>query len=350
MRLACLISARNLGDAAAHSSVLAELASRRFADAYLVWTKPALAFLFEGIARCEVLTSPLPIGSSNSFGMSDVRALLRVAGKVRELKPDVTLDLVGDVRERWLARLAGSRRHLHIGWSAAHPFRRIIRNPFGSGRSACTVPPNVPGVYGAYAAFIDAICPRTEPDTGTGTGTFAAPPASGGRLRIGLHPFASQDCKLWPSESWRELAAQASARGHELIAFCAPAEAAQLDTVFHDATVPIRKVAGSLRNFELESSKLDLMIGLDSFSIHLAQRLGIASIMLNAGNPPTLWAPPRGTVLGSGGGCSRYPCFNVPRCEPQARYVCIRSVAVAAVIAEVERFATVILSSRPATS
>lgn len=347
MRLACLISARNLGDAAAHSSVLAELAARRFAEAYLVWTKPALAFLFEDIAGCEVLTSPLPVGSGNAFRVSDVRPLLRMAREIRQRGPDVTLDLVGDVRERWLARLAGSRRHLHIGWAPGHPFNRIIRNPFGRGHPAVSVPPETPGAYGGYAAFVDAICPRGDrPDGAFATVHRSATPR---RLRIGLHPFASQDCKLWPQQSWRELAAALGAQGHELTGFGAPAEAPQLAAIFEGIPVPVRQVAGSLRNFESESSRLDLMIGLDSFSVHLAQRQGVASIMLNAGNPPSLWAPPLGTVLGCGGGCSRHPCFNVPRCEPQARYICIRSVAVAAVVAEVDRLAAVTDSAGAAT-
>jgi heptosyltransferase III len=338
VRLACLISARNLGDAAAHSSVLAELVSRRFADAYLVWTKPALAFLFEGIGGCEVLTSPLPVGSGNAFRASDVRPLLRMARQVRQRQPDVTLDLVGDVRERWLARLAGSRRHVHIGWAAGHPFNRIIRNPFGRGNPAVSVPLDVPGAYGGYAAFVEAICPTPE----SRVGAVARPhPAMARRLRIGLHPFASQDCKLWPDRSWRELAAMLGERGHELIGFCAPGEAARLAVIFGNVGPPIRTVAGSLREFASEASRLDLMIGLDSFSVHLAQRQGVASIMLNAGNPPSLWAPPRGTVLGCGGGCSRHPCFNVPHCEPKAQYICIRSVRVADVVAEVEGFSVV---------
>ena len=261
-----------------------------------------------------------------------------MARELRQRAPDVTLDLVGDVRERWLARLAGSRRHLHIGWAAGHPFNRIIRNPFGRGHPAVSVPPEVPGAYGGYAAFVEALCPRPE----RRDGAFADPPRSAKRrrLRIGLHPFASQDCKLWPQQSWRELAAALGEKGHELTGFCAPAEAARLDAIFEGITMPVRQVAGSLRNFESESSRLDLMIGLDSFSVHLAQRQGVASIMLNAGNPPSLWAPPLGTVLGCGGGCSRHPCFNVPRCDPQAEYICIRSVAVATVIAEVERVAS----------
>jgi heptosyltransferase III len=345
VRLACLISARNLGDAAAHSSVLAELCDRGFAESYLVWTKPALAFLFEGIDRCEVLTSPLPVGSSNGFRPSDVRPLLRMAREVRRRAPDVTLDLVGDVRERWLARLAGSRRHLHIGWAAGHPFNRIIRNPFGRGKPAVLVSLDVPGAYAGYAAFVEAVCPRSERRTDEVVRPPA--PAEARRLRIGLHPFASQDCKLWPQRSWRELAAALGSRGHELTGFCAPSEAGRLDDIFEGAGVPVRRVAGSLRNFETETAELDLMIGLDSFSVHLAQRQGVTSIMLNAGNPPTLWAPPRGTVLGCGGGCSQHPCFNVPRCDPHAEYICIRSVTVAAVVEEVDRLASL---SEPAAA
>jgi heptosyltransferase-3 len=81
------------------------------------------------------------------------------------------------------------------------------------------------------------------------------------------------------------------------------------------------------------------MIGLDSFSVHMAHRQGIRSVMLNAGNPPALWAIPAagGTTLASSGGCPHYPCFNVPKCVGTSyQYACVRSLSVDQVLDSIE--------------
>ena len=123
-RLACLIVGRNLGDAAIQSCFLKALAARGYAREYLVWTRPQVAFLFRDIADCEVVCSQFPVGTTKQFGRLEVGRFLRAAWKIRCRRPSVTLDLIGDFRERFFARLAGSPQHLHIGWAAGHPFAR----------------------------------------------------------------------------------------------------------------------------------------------------------------------------------------------------------------------------------
>src|SRR3569833_422985 len=67
--LACLICARNLGDAAIQSGFLRQLAARGYAQRYLVWTRPQIAFLFEQIPACEVVGSQFPVGFFLLFGL-----------------------------------------------------------------------------------------------------------------------------------------------------------------------------------------------------------------------------------------------------------------------------------------
>jgi hypothetical protein len=66
----------------------------------------------------------------------------------------------------------------------------------------------------------------------------------------------------------------------------------------------------------------------------MAARQGVRSVTINAGNPPELWAVPRtGRTVWSSGGCSSFPCFNVPKCEATPlEYACVRSIAVRQVI------------------
>lgn len=333
--LACLIVGRNLGDAVIQSLFMRGLIERGFARRYIVWTRPQVAFLYEGLPDCELVTSQFPVGTSKQFDRQGALGFLAAVRQLRRLRPTVSLDLVGDVRERLFARLIGSRRHLHIGWASGHPFAQIIRNPLGTGGPAHVVPADRANVYLAHADFLDAL-------TGGACQAGGSSPSrlrpKGERLHIGLHPFASQDCKLWPDAHWQSLAAQLQQTGATLTAYGAPSERPRLEALFGALPEPVRLVTQSIKSFADDVAGLDLMIGLDSFSVHMAERQGLPSVMLNACNHRSLWQPPHGTVLSESGGCKDYPCMNVPTCEQgEARHVCIQSISVDAVLRALPR-------------
>jgi len=325
--LACLICARNLGDAAIQSGFLRQLAARGYAQRYLVWTRPQIAFLFEQIPACEVVGSQFPVGTNKQFGLSAALQMLAAAAAIRRRRPSVTLDLLGDFRERLLARLIGAPRHLHIGWAAGHLFNNLIRNPLGPGRPVVTVPAGEPNIYRAYGLMLDALAP--------GAGQLSGAAAQAQSIRhVGLHPFASQDCKLWPEERWRELTVGLLAAGFEVSMFGAPAERARVLEILGELAPQVHVVCESLQIFVRYIAGLDVLVGLDSFSVHMAASQGVRTVMINAGNDPRLWSPPLPAVtLADSGGCVHYPCFNVPRCEgTAAEYACVRSVTVAHVM------------------
>jgi len=205
-RLACLIIGRNLGDAVIQSLFVRELIAYGFAQHYVIWTRPQVAFLFENLHDCDVVVSPFPVGTSKEFGWAGLGCFLRAVRRLRAARPSVTLDLIGDARERLFARLIGSPDHRHIGWALGHPFARIIRNPFGPGRPICTVPASIANVYEAHKIFLNTL---TDQGDFTAVQQMApSAPIPRPLSRVGLHPFASQVCKLWPMENWRALAAQ----------------------------------------------------------------------------------------------------------------------------------------------
>ena len=335
-RLACLIVARNLGDAVIQSCFLEALAARGYAREYLVWTRPQVAFLFRDIVNCEVVCSQFPVGTTKQFGGLEVGRFLRAAWQIRRRRPSVTLDLIGDFRERFFARLAGSPRHLHIGWARGHPFARIIRNPLGPGRPVVTVPVNRLNVYEAHELMLDALMPSPA----AGGPNPSAPMPVERRLRVGLHPFASQKCKLWPMESWRRLVRELLDRGAEVVVFGAPTERqSMLELLGGELRERVILVAESLESFARHTATLDVMIGLDSFSVHMARRQGVRSITINAGNPPGLWSVPAplGRTLASSGGCPHYPCFNVPKCVGRTNeYACVKSISVGQVLSAID--------------
>jgi heptosyltransferase III len=334
-RLACIVCGRNLGDIVIASTFVTSLISRGYAEKYIVWTRPQMRFLFEQLADCEVVSSPFPVGTTKHFDFRGALAFISAARQIRRRKVSVSIDLTGDVRERWFARLAGSTRHLHIGWAKGHPFHGLIRNPFGDGQPVVIVPADVPNIYTGHQLLLDRLAPRERPSAGMFAGYRSR--SAGGPFRIGLHPFASQPSKLWPEEHWRTLVSHLLDQGFQIVSFGSPAELPRLRTLFAGLSDRMRIHAASLEEFGTALTEVDLLIGLDSFGVHMANRQRVPSIMLNAGNPAELWAVPGGQTLSKSGGCVYFPCFNRAPClGTTTGSVCVRSIGVSDVIAAVE--------------
>lgn len=326
--LACLIAGRNLGDIVIWSGLLRQLIAANYASRYLVWTRAKMACLFEDLPSCEVICSDFPMGTGMRFGFRELVQMLSALARIRARCPSVVLDFVGDFRERTLARLIGGR-HLHIGWGRGHRQAHMIRNPLGRGRPLVTVPASVPSIYEGYRLMLEALIGHGDP------WPTERAPRPRPIHRIGLHPFASQPSKLWPFDRWRELAQGLHRAGFELWAFSSPEESLALAEIFKD--LPVKQLATDIRQYCQDVQQLDLVIGLDSLSMHTAHRFGVPSITLNAGNPPELYAVPTGRTLAASGGCRHYPCFNVAPCRGTSfENACVKAITPAHVLAEVE--------------
>ncbi|HSI48433.1 MAG TPA: glycosyltransferase family 9 protein [Ideonella sp.] len=325
----CLIAARNLGDITIVSTYFRQLVEQGLADRYVVWTRPATAFLFDGLPNCKLVRSDFPVGTGRGPMHKAFIDMLRGARLVWRERPDCSLDYVGDFRERQFARLAGVCRQLHIGWAPEHAHSRIIRNPLGPGAPLYVVPSDVPNVYAAYQAFNDRLLALRGLSSPGSAAVPSAVRASAEPLAVGLHPFASQDCRKWPFISWTTLVEALLRAGIAPTAFGAPSDLPALQAMFGRFGDQVRLVTGSIPEFAQELGRLDLMVGLDSFSVHMAERLGVDSIFINGANDPTLFSPPRAAVLQSSGGCAAWPCYNKPTCVGMVNeYACIRSVSV----------------------
>lgn len=316
--------------------MLSELSNRGYAERYVVWTRPSMLSMFRHIAACEVVCSQFPVGNGRQFGISEFVNFLKAASAIRKLRPSVSIDFVGDFRERFFARLIGSAKHLHIGWSRDHPHARLIRNPVGRGRPLVIVPATVPSAYRAYQMMLDALT------DGESAGAFQEyrgrhDESAHCSRRVGLHPFASQSCKLWSRRNWTELAVGLVGRGYEVIAFCAPSERDALERIFSSLRDRITLMSGDIDAFVSAVSSLDIMIGLDSFAVHVAGRQGVRSVTINAGVPAELWAVPGGRTLAASGECTHYPCYNVAPCRGTTyENACVNAVSVVQVLGAVE--------------
>lgn len=335
-KLACLIVGRNLGDAVIQSKFMRKLIESGYADRYVVWTRPQVSFLYASLPDCTVITSPFPIGTNKQFDRKGFFRFCKAVSDLRQLKPSVSLDLIGDFRERLFARFIGNQPHKYIGWESRHPFSRIIRNPFGAPAPVCRIPDSISNIYTAYECFIDALLHGERLSHFVSTPVSVVTSTALRHKRVGLHPFASLECKVWPDTNWRELATWLQAKGMSVTVYGAPGEREALLRIFDRLPIQPEYYTRTIPEFDRDVANLYLLIGLDSFSVHMAERHEIKSIMLNACNHPSLWRPPHCESITESGGCRSYPCMNVPNCSPGPNeYACIRAITPDQVIGKV---------------
>ncbi len=121
-----------------------------------------------------------------------------------------------------------------------------------------------------------------------------------------------------------------------MTAFSAESEREALQGMFAGLD-RVALIPSDLSDFAARIATLDVLVGLDSVSIHMAHRQGVASIMINAGSAPGLWDVPTGRVLADSGGCHHYPCGNVAPCRGTAyQNACVEAITPAQVFAAIE--------------
>jgi heptosyltransferase-3 len=260
---------------------------------------------------------------------------------IRTQHPSETLELVSDVRERWACRLVNAPRNLWPYWQPGHPFRRHIRMGRVKRSGLVTIPAAVSNLYAAYELVLTAL-------VGPGHRPFSPAPAwpalrgsvpGRGRLRIGIHPFASAPCKLWPRQHWVVLLESLRSQFPDasVVLFGSPADRGELDALAGAAHGPPEIFTASLREFKLRLRDLDLLIGLDSVAVHLAHSQGVPAIVLVGPNDPRLFTPPGARAATHTGGCVHQPCGGKPRCIGTGfQYVCMNSISPGQVLERID--------------
>lgn len=337
----CFLSARNLGDAVFHADFLRALVRAGYAERYIVWTFREAAFLFEGLEHCTIFTSDFPIGATmRRFAQGGFVSFWSTLRRIRRERPTETLELVSDIRERWTCRLIGAERDLSPAWAPGHPFRAHNRMGRFKPSSLVTIPATTVNLYAAYDLVLQALVGPTR-------GSFAPAPQwpaalTAGRddapLRIGIHPSASARCKLWPQSHWLRLIDGLLARypNATFTFFGAPSERSDLEPLAARAG-PVASISTtSLKAFASELDQLDLLIGLDSFSVHLANSKGVPAIVLVGPNDPRLFSPPGARDVVHPKACIYQPCGGRPRCiGTDFQFACMTAITPDEVLARI---------------
>jgi heptosyltransferase-3 len=340
MRRWLFITARNFGDALLARRLIDAVAASFPEDQIEVLTRPQFQEFFTGRPGvCAVHTAMFPMGTVKEFGAGAALRLLCLCLRLRQRHYDWAVNTTGDLRETFLAWLVGPRLNAAPVWAVSHPLCSVFRSR-GANFFINRVLP-IPGTMLSIYAAHDEMARQMGCSTSVIKRLSEARPERGDFQQnlIGLHPFATQEFKLWNWSSWIVLMEQLLAGGLRVRVFCSPQELSKLKSNLGAvASNPcVEFVAGNLEEFFMGLREVSVVVGLDSFVMHAAYALGVPAVLVNGPNDYRVWGPPGVPVISNEGNCPRHPCSCKPTCGDGIvpLYICIRAISPSHVFAEI---------------
>ncbi len=327
-----LICLRGFGDAVIVRGIARELVPRCPNGEVHILTLDKYRGLFSNDS--EIVMHYINIGVNEILGnlfrarlWSDILSVYRL----RHCGFKVSIDWVGDIRERIYALLISSTIHMYPLWNEGHPVGRLTRwNKLKIAQNRHKgykiLALNVYDIHREMIGYLDVqsdekICSNINRRPHRGNYNSGI---------IAIHPFASQESRMWVWDYWRDLITRIEILGFKVRIYCSKNEVSILKSELHAIEVGSIEIYGGedLALIEESLSEVRLSICLDSFFVHLCHASGVKAIMINGSNNPSAWAPPSAAVVCNGFHCSRFPCYNVPKCKNDLewKYRCIRTV------------------------
>ncbi|HKR26883.1 MAG TPA: glycosyltransferase family 9 protein [Terriglobales bacterium] len=335
----CLVlSLRHLGDAVIVSG---------FVNSLRAW-KPEMQLDILGHPGLETVTRlfcsfhkyiavEIPVFGHHQRTLASMKDAVQKLRQVRRQKYTYCFNLLGDSRENLIARITAAQTAIAPRWTAGHPFSRHVRTTgaWWLVNRSIEIPATTPSYYASIAYFSEqlGLSPLFWP-----LPTKSSIPRRD-RPLIGLHPGASRLSKQWTCEKWKELFRVLNQKNFQLVLFGSPSEASTLVNEFGREIEEnsIEVVASGMDVFLDRMSSVDVLVGMDSFSVHAAHALGLRSIVLYGPFDPVVMTPPGSIALSAGVRCNWFPCYSKNSCRNlNDSFVCIRGIEVADVIRSVE--------------
>jgi heptosyltransferase-3 len=336
-----VIQGRNLGDAVIDTSLINSLGASYPGTQLQLFTRPTFKDVFRDNPYITAQHyAHFPMGTAKQLDWRGVHHLMRQIMRLRRERYDLCVNTAGDFRENLIGWLIRPRENVGPIWPQQHrrSKRQLRPGLLKLLNHGVAIPAEVWNVYDIQMELAHALgCCRLEGPRLFGvqrSGCAAAKPI------IGIHPLASQPSKLWAWSKWRELISWLVNSGFCVWVFCAAQEREgvrrELCTPANAANVQLQ--VGSLREFFRALAEVEVLIGLDSFSIHAACALDVPSVVLNGANDIAIWTPPKSEAVSKGEICPFFPCYNKPRCLRTPRqYECMEVIRTQNVLACMQR-------------
>ena len=315
MKKILIISQRNFGDAVILSSVLNQFDTTNFIIDVL--SKKEFESIFKKNKNIKsIITANFPIASYKSFNILNfIQALF----KIRNEKYDLVIDLIGDFRERLIGYFCSGYEFVSVEREKNNKFNKLIRRGLKNlPDKNVLIKSEMVNIYNQIDYVFSAI------------GFIKKENQLKNKSKnniIGIHPFASQECRMWDWSKWIKVINYFLFYNKRIFIFCAPMEkdllVKELGIFINHKNIKI--VSSTIDNFFINLEKVDLLIGLDSFSIHAAYSKNVPNIMLCGANDYNLWKTPLTKVISKGNkACEYWPCYNKPKCNDD--YKCMKKI------------------------
>lgn len=332
----CVLSARRFGDAIINARLLKEAALVRPDIQWIIWTKPEFKPLFELMGFKNIITAQLPIaGGVPKFIKGGWITLLKSIFHLRTLNIDISIDFIGDTRESLFGALTGSKKHCSPKWESGHWMRNLIWRTQIPSVQYTPISANDQWVYGFIPKFLSTVL---DIPIGNRANTALINPDLNTSTKVAFHPYSSQCFKQWSTQNWIALSKLLNKKSITPVIICSSNEAKEAHQQFSHSEQSLSIVeCSSIDQLISAIKQIDILIGVDSFLVHLASALGKKTIVINAGNLPQWWAPPNSQAIGQSGGCNYYPCFSEPKClGTPNESACIKSISPEQILSAVE--------------
>jgi len=234
----------------------------------------AFAPFFEGIDRLRFHPSE-PKGAHRGLrGLLDLYRDIMASDP-----PEAVADLHGVLRTRVMRMFFLASRTAYAAIDKGRAEKRALTR-----REAKDLRP-LPTTFERYAAVFESLSRPVSLSR-----PLAIPQRKlGEAFRVGIAPFARHAEKAWPPERMREVVAALLARGTVEVSLFGggQAEAAML-SAWEDAEGHVKSYASgySLSEQLAQISRLDLMVSMDSASMHMASLFGVPVVSIWGGTHP----------------------------------------------------------------
>ncbi|WP_022854411.1 glycosyltransferase family 9 protein [Thermodesulfatator atlanticus] len=342
MKKVLFIQARDYGDAVISTKLINTL-GKNLPDLKLdVFTKPIFVSIYKNNPYInKIYCSNFPIGKSKRLDVISNINLIKTILRLRKNKYKYVLNIVGDIRENFIGKLINPKKNIGILWHNDHLYARFIRN--GNGKfldEKIKVPRDVINIYDILDFIATYFgCKKIEPPKiFLDQEKLLKIKFSIQQKIIAIHPFTKKKHNFWSFDKWIKLI-NILKKDHILWIFCAPDERKVAEHIFKDL-INNEKVSiqtGNLEDFFIKLSLSKLLIGLDSFAVHVAYALNVPNIMLNGPNNYKIWQPKNTKVVCKTNVCKYYPCYNKPLCVGRNfEYICMKAIEVEDVLMTVK--------------
>ena len=281
----------------------------------------------------EYIEIDVPLFGHHRKNLGAMWAAIQAMRLVRQHKYDYCINVIGDFRENLIGKLAGAKWNIAPMWGEGHLFKKKMTDTNAGWLANWGI--EIPSIYPNYYDSLEHFARQL----GLQGLEWHAEPRSAKEPNvvrsIGLHPGASHASRRWPNDKWRLLARELNARGYKVKALGSPFERDGLLAAFREeiSSGKLEVSTGDMPGLLSSLSKVDVLIGMDSFSVHAAHALNIPTVVLNGSADPSIMTPPGEAAVSAGHLCAHFPCYyDYPCVETEGEYVCVRGIEVEAVL------------------